>query len=184
MTPAECYRLSAAYDFFGLVNGSRCIGFTSLRQAAVAAAWNESLVEYEDGGGEFYLHRQYCMGPCTGGGNATCGGNSTTMQLYARNKPVPQLAPPVPGKGTSREERGGAGQWRSAPSCLGTLKEDAGKQQHSMSVLLSTAHICLSAGSMGFKSIRMARPPPDCCLPSAPSPTDSHPAPRTRTRCC
>jgi hypothetical protein len=109
MTLAECYRLSAAYDFFGLVNGSRCIGFTSLRQAAVAAAWNESLVEYEDGGGEFYLHRQYCMGPCTGGGTATCGGNSTTMQLYARNKPVPQLAPPVPGEGASREERGAPG---------------------------------------------------------------------------
>jgi hypothetical protein len=113
MTPAECYGLSAAFDFFGLVNGSRCIGFTSLRQAAVAAAWNGSLVEDEDGG-ESWMHRDYCMGPCTGGGNATCGNNSTTMQLYARNKPVPQLAPAVPGEGQARGIGGGGGGGRGS----------------------------------------------------------------------
>jgi hypothetical protein len=85
MTPAECYRLSAAFDFFGLVNGSRCIGFTSLRQAAVAAAQNQSIVK----GG---VESDFCQVPCTGAAKATCGGRFS-MQLYARNKPVPQLAP-------------------------------------------------------------------------------------------
>jgi hypothetical protein len=80
MSPAECYRLSAAYDFFGLVNGKRCLGFTSLRQAAVAAPLSQ------DGNGSS------CLVPCSGAANTTCGGPST-MQLYARNKPVPQLAP-------------------------------------------------------------------------------------------
>jgi hypothetical protein len=80
MSPAECYRLSAAYDVFGLVNGKRCLGFTSLRQAAIA------VVSSEDEKSDF------CRVPCTGAANATCGGPST-MQLYARNKPVPQLAP-------------------------------------------------------------------------------------------
>jgi hypothetical protein len=80
MSPAECYRLSAAYDFFGLVNGTRCLGFTSLRQAAVAAPLSQ------DGKGSS------CRVPCSGAANTTCGGPST-MQLYARNKPVPQLAP-------------------------------------------------------------------------------------------
>jgi hypothetical protein len=85
MTTAECSRLGAAYDYFGLVNGSRCIGFTSL-QTAVAAARNDTMAN----GGE--VNTYYCQAPCTGSANATCGGNST-MQLYARNKPVPQLTP-------------------------------------------------------------------------------------------
>jgi hypothetical protein len=82
MTPAECYRLSAAYDIFGLVNGNRCIGFASVRQAAVAAAHDGS---------------DSCQVRCTGAAAAMCGGKSS-MQLYARNKPLPQLAP-VSGEG-------------------------------------------------------------------------------------
>jgi hypothetical protein len=95
MTPAECSRFSTAFDFFGLVNGSRCLGFTSLRQAAVGAAQN---VTNEKTG----LMGDYCRVPCTGAANVTCGGKAT-MQLYARNKPVPQLAP------VSGEEPAGSG---------------------------------------------------------------------------
>lgn len=98
MTPAMCFRLSSAYDFFGLVNGSRCVGFTSL-QAAISAACSET----SWGGG---VKSYKCLVPCAGAANATCGSLST-MQLYAHNKPVPQLAP-VPG------ERQGGGGWTSS----------------------------------------------------------------------
>jgi hypothetical protein len=101
MTPAECYRLSAAYDFFGLVNGSRCIGFMSL-QTAVAVARKERHLE----GGK--VKRYSCPVRCAGAVNTTCGGSST-MQLYARNKPVPQLAP-ASGEGQDGWGRGRAGQ--------------------------------------------------------------------------
>jgi hypothetical protein len=87
MSPAECHRLSAAFDFFGLVNGKRCLAFTSLRQAAVAVASFDA--EAEAAGG---MKADYCRVPCSGAANVTCGGPAT-IQLYARNKPVPQLAP-------------------------------------------------------------------------------------------
>jgi hypothetical protein len=81
MSPAECYRLSSAYDFFGLVDGNRCIGFSSLQEAAVAPATDHGA----------------CSVPCSGAAGAKCGGKAS-MQLYARNKPLPQLAP-VSGEG-------------------------------------------------------------------------------------
>jgi hypothetical protein len=114
MTPAECYRLSAAYDFFGLVNGRRCVGFTTLRQAAVAPA-NGSAA---------------CSVPCAGGAAVTCGGK-TSMQLYARNKPVPQLAPGLPGEGQRRW-----GQLKSrpslnqAPGTAGSAQSRSGEPKH------------------------------------------------------
>jgi hypothetical protein len=57
MTLSECNRLSTAFAFFGLVNGSRCIGFTSLQQAAVAPAQNATWGEY--GGYTYTYHCQY-----------------------------------------------------------------------------------------------------------------------------
>jgi hypothetical protein len=80
ITPADCQRLAAAYDFFGVVNGSRCLGFTSLRQAAVAP-WVETIICDSEAG---------CMVPEAAA--PKCDSKSS-MQLYARNKPVPQLAP-------------------------------------------------------------------------------------------
>jgi hypothetical protein len=76
MTPAECNRLAASYDFFGLFDGNRCIGFKDLKQAAVAAATGNDA----------------CSLACSGGGGAKCGGKAS-MQLFARNKPLLQLAP-------------------------------------------------------------------------------------------
>jgi hypothetical protein len=101
MTPAECDRLGAAYDFFGLVNGSQCIGFMSLQQAAVARAQG----------------RTPCQVPCTGAAKATCGGTST-MQLYARNKPVPQLAP-ASGEGQEGCARSGGMFVKGGPASTG-----------------------------------------------------------------
>jgi hypothetical protein len=121
MTSAECYRLSAAFDFFGLVNGSRCMGFTSLQQAAIGAASHET--NEESGAAP-----DYCQTPCTGAGNATCGGKAS-MQLYARNKPVPQLAPAVPGKG----QAGGTGEARGSGElsqvCQELSASDAAKKR-------------------------------------------------------
>jgi hypothetical protein len=90
MSPAECYRLSSAHDFFGVVNGNRCIAFKTLRDAAVAGAQAGA-----------------CSVPCTGAGSTKCGGKEA-MQLYARNKPLPQLAP-VNGE---RGSRGGSARGR------------------------------------------------------------------------
>jgi hypothetical protein len=84
MSPAECYRLSSAYDFFALVSGNRCIGFNSLPNLAEA---KESAP---------------CSMPCTGAAATSCGGKAS-LQLYARNKPLPQLAP-VTGEKQAEEQ--------------------------------------------------------------------------------
>jgi hypothetical protein len=87
MTPAECYRLSGAYDYFGVVGGNRCIGFDTLWQAAVIGPTESAP----------------CSMPCAGAAATSCGGKAS-VRLYARNKPVPQLAPAT-GEGGLHEGR-------------------------------------------------------------------------------
>lgn len=82
MSPAECLRLSSSYPYFGLVGGDRCIGFGTFPELPYDSLyWDPNAPP-----------PPACSVPCTGASSARCGGKAE-IQLYARNKPLPQRKP-------------------------------------------------------------------------------------------